>query len=165
MFSRMHKFLEDFNCIYELQFGFRAKHSRNNALIDITENVKSALDNKIHACGIFVDLQKAFDTVNHKILLDKLSHYGITGIENDLFSSYLSNRTQYVSILGFYSKIMEIPHGVPQWSVLGPLMFLIYISDFHNAIKYSKVYNFADDTNLSRIEKYPRKMQNRSIWT
>ena len=63
----MHKFPEDFNCIYELQFGFRAKHSTNHALIDITENVKSALDNKIHACGIFVDLQKAFDTVNHKI--------------------------------------------------------------------------------------------------
>ena len=101
MFTRMHKFLEDFNCIYELQFGFRAKHSTNHALIDITEKVKSALDNKIHACGIFVDLQKAFHTVNHKILLDKLSYYGIRGIANDWFSSYLSNRTQYVSILGF----------------------------------------------------------------
>ena len=101
MFSRMHKFLEDFNCIYELQFGFRAKHSTNHALIDITDNVKLALDNKIHACGIFVDLQRAFDTVNHKIRLGQLSHYGIRGIANDWFSSYLSNRTQYVSILGF----------------------------------------------------------------
>ena len=73
----MHKFLEDFNCIYELQFGFRAKHSTTHALIYITENVKSALDNKVHACGIFVDQQKAFDIVNHKILLDKISHYGI----------------------------------------------------------------------------------------
>ena len=101
----MYKFLDDFKCIYALQFGFRAKHSTNHALIDITENVKSALDNKMHACGIFVDLQMAFDTVNHKILLDKLSHYGIRGIANDWFSSYLSNRTQYVSILGFESKI------------------------------------------------------------
>ena len=101
MFSRMHKFLEEFNCIYELKFGFRAKNSTNHALIDITENVKSELDNKIRACGIFVDLQKAFDTVKHKILLDKLSHYGIRGIANDWFSSYLSNQTQYVSILGF----------------------------------------------------------------
>ena len=101
MFTRMHKFIEDFNCIYELQFGFRDKHSTNHALNDITENVKSALDKKIHACGIFVDLQKAFDTVNHKILLDKLSHHGIRGIANDWFSSYVSNRTQYVSILGY----------------------------------------------------------------
>ena len=70
MFTRMYKFLDYFKCIYALQFVFRAKHSTNHALIDITENVKSAL----HACGIFVDLQKAFDTVNYKILLDKLSH-------------------------------------------------------------------------------------------
>ena len=90
-----------YKSIYELQFGFRAKHSTNHTLIDITENVKSALDNKIHVCGIFIDLQKAFGTVNHKILLDKLSHYGIRGIANDWFSSYLSYRTQYVSILGF----------------------------------------------------------------
>ena len=95
----MLKFIEDFKCIYSLQFGFRAKHSTNHALIDITENIKHALDNKMHACGLFVDLQKAFDTFNHKILLGKLSHYGIRGIANDWFSSYLSHRTQYVSIL------------------------------------------------------------------
>ena len=97
----MHKFLEDFNCTYELKFGFQAKHYTNHALIDITENVKSVPDNKIHACWLFVDLQKAFDTVNHKILLDKHPHYGMKGITNDWFSSYLSNQTQYVSILGF----------------------------------------------------------------
>ena len=97
----MYKFLKDFKCIYELQCGFRAKHSTNNALIDITENIKSSLDNKMHDCGIFVDLQKAFDTVNHKILLGKLSHYGIRCLANDWFSTYLSNRTQYVYILGF----------------------------------------------------------------
>ena len=77
-------------------------------LIDITESVKSALDNKIHACGIFVDLQKAFDTVNNKILLDKHSHFGVRGIANYQFSSYLSNRNQYVSILGFDYKIMAV---------------------------------------------------------
>ena len=110
----------------------------------------------MHACGIFVDLQKAFDTVNHKILLDKLSHYGIT---NDWFSSYLSNRTQYVSILGFDSKIMSVPDGVPQGSVLGPLLFLIYINALHNAITFSKVYHFADDTNLLHIDKSSKKIQ------
>ena len=77
LFSRLYKFLDDFECIYSLQFGFRAKHSTNHALIDITENIRHALDNKKVACGIFVDLQKAFDTVNHNILLDKLYHYGI----------------------------------------------------------------------------------------
>ena len=79
--------------------------------------------------------------------------------ENDWFSSYLSNRTQYVSILGFESKIMSVPHGVPQGSVLGPLLFLIYINDLHNAIKYSKVYHFADDTNLLNIAKSVGKVQ------
>ena len=88
----MFKFLEDLKCIYSLQFGFRAKHSTNHALIDITENIKHALDNKMHDCGLFVDLQKAFDTVNHKILLGKLSHYGIRGIANYWFSSYLAHR-------------------------------------------------------------------------
>ena len=71
MFARLYKFLDKYKCIYSLQFGFRAKHSTNHALIDITENIRSALDNKKVACGIFVDLQKAFDTVNHNILLKK----------------------------------------------------------------------------------------------
>ena len=116
MFSRMHKFIEELNCIYDIKFGFRAKHSTNHALIDITEHVKSAFDNKIHACGIFVDLQKAFDNVNHKILLDKLSHYVIRGIANDWFSSYLSNRTQYVSILGFEWQAPWSSTSVCSWS-------------------------------------------------
>ena len=80
-------------------------------------------------------------------------------VSNDLFSSYLSNRTRYVSILGFESKIMSVAHGVPQGSVLGPLLFLIYINDLHNAIKYNIVYHFADDTNLLNIVKSLRKMQ------
>ena len=109
MFSRMFKFLEDFKCIYSLQFGFRAKHSTNRAFIDITENTKHALDNKMNACGLFVDLQKAFDTVNHKILLGKLSHYGIRGIANDWFSSYLSHRTQYFLFFDMILKLCQSP--------------------------------------------------------
>ena len=159
VFSRVYKFLDDFKCIYPLQFGFRAKHSTNHALIDITENIRHALDNKQVACGIFVDLQKAFDTVNHNILLQKLNHYGIRGLANDWFSSYLSNRTQFVSILGFDSDPKCIKHGVPQGSVLGPLLFLIYINDLNRAIKYSKVYHFADDTNLLNINNSPKKLQ------
>ena len=92
--------------------------------------------------------QKAFDTVDHEILLRKLNHYGIRGISNSWFKSYLSHRTQYVSVSGFKSTIKLIKHGVPQGSVLGPLLFLIYINDLHNAIKYRMVHHFADDTNL-----------------
>ena len=157
--SRVYAFLEDYQCIYSLQFGFRKKHSTNHALIDITETVRQALDNKKYACGVFVDLQKAFDTVNHDILINKLEHYGIRGIASDWFSSYLKNRSQFVSILGFESSTKPICHGVPQGSVLGPLLFLIYINDLHQAIKHSKVYHFADDTNLLNISKSHKEIQ------
>ena len=156
---RVYKFLEDFNCLYSLQFGFRQKHSTNHALIDITETIRSALDNKKYVCGVFVDLQKAFDTVNHEILVAKLDHYGIRGVANNWFSSYLSNRTQFVSILGFESDTKPMRHGVPQGSVLGPLLFLIYINDLHCSIKHSKVYHFADDTNLLNISNSSKRLQ------
>ena len=148
MYSRIIKFLESSKCIYPLQFGFRKQHSTNHTLINITENIRNALDSGQFACGIFVDLQKAFDTVDHEILLNKLNHYGIRGIPNSWFKSYLSCRSQYVSISGYDSTSTLIKYGVPQGSVLGPLLFLIYINDLHHAIKYSMVHHFADDTNL-----------------
>ena len=95
-----------------------------------------------------MDLEKAFDTVNHKILLKKLEHYGIRNIANKWFDSYLSDRKQFVSIGGINSSNLSITCGVPQGSILGPLLFIIYINDMHNAIKFSKVHHFADDTNL-----------------
>ena len=157
--NRVYTFLEDSQSIYSLQFGFRKKHSTNHTLINITENIRRALDDKKFACGVFVDLQKAFDTVNHDILIAKLEHYGIRGTANNWFASYLSNRSQFVSILGFDSSTKSILHGVPQGSVLGPLLFLIYINDLHVAIKHSKVYHFADDTNLLNIGDSAKQMQ------
>ena len=93
------------------------------------------------------------------ILIDKLNYYGIRGLGNEWFKSYLSNRSQYVSIQGFDSDIRETKHGVPQGSGLDPLLFLLYINDLHNAIKFSSVYHFADDTNLLNINTSPKKMQ------
>ena len=123
MFKRIYSFIEINKILYPLQFGFRTKHSTNHALVCITERIRNSLDNNKVACGVFVDLQKAFDTVNHEILLRKLNYYGFRGVINDWFRSYLYDRKQRVCINGFESKVKVIPHGVPQGSVLGPILF------------------------------------------
>ena len=123
MFTRVYEFLENSKSFYSLQFGFRKKHSTTHAIIDIIEKINQSLDKKQIVCGVFVDFQKAFDTVNHDILLKKLSHLGIKGSINEWFNSYLHKRKQFVSILGYKSNLatLTLNHGVPQGSVLGPL--------------------------------------------
>ena len=157
LYNCLYKFLETNNLIYSLQFGFRQKHSTSHARIHQTNKIREQLDKGNFACGIFVDFQKAFDTVDHQILIQKLN-YGIRGIANNWFSSYLQNRTQFVSINGFDSNVNAICCGGPQGSVLGPLLFLIYINDLHFAIKYSKVHHFADDTNLLNFNNSIKKI-------
>ena len=105
---------------------FVANHSTSHALVSITEKIREALDTGHFACGIFIDLQKAFDTVDHDILVSKLEYYGARGIAKSWFTSYLHNRKQFVTIKGFKSSLKTIKFGVPQGSVLGPLVFLIY---------------------------------------
>ena len=160
MYKRLYHFLDAHKILYNLQFGFRASHSINHALVSLTESIKNSLDNKHFGCGICIDLQKAFDTVNHQTLLTKLKHYGIRGTTLTWFSSYLSNRTQCVSVNGHISSHLKITCGVPQGSVLGPLLFLIYINDLPKSSKKLSFYLFADDTNiyfesdnLSHLEK------------
>ena len=132
----------------------------NHALINITEKIRETLDKGNIAADVFVDLQKAFDTVNHQILLKKTIKL-ITGTLHKWFRSYLSNRTQHVSVLGFNSNIQNINHGVPQGSVLGPLLFSIYINDLHRSLKHSSTYHFVDDTNLLTIAKSAKTLQSR----
>ena len=148
----MCKFFSDNNLIYPLQFGFRQKYSTVYALISLTKNIRKNLDEGKFGCGIFVDLQKAFDTVEHDILLSKLEHYGIRGLANEWFKSYLSNRKQYVSINGYDSNLADVKFDV-QGSVLGPLLFLVYINNLNQALKFCKVHHFADDTNLIQFNK------------
>ena len=148
MFKRLYEFLEVNQCIYNLQFGFRQKHSTNHALLSMTQQIRDIMESGNIAIGVFVDFQKAFDTVNHNILIKKLNHYGIRGTANKWFESYLNKRKQCVSIAGQQSEYRYINHGVPQGSVLGPLLFLVYINDLHLSIRHSTVRHFADDTNL-----------------
>ena len=156
--KRLYKFLETNNIIYSLQFGFRKNYSTTLALLNLTENIKQELDRGKFGCGIFIDFQKAFDTVDHNILLQKLSYYGVRGKSNEWFKSYLCDRKQFVSINGFQSDLSEIKCGVPQGSVLGPLLFLIYINDLHLAIKSCKIHHFADDTNLLHFNDSIKKL-------
>ena len=114
---------------------------------------------EIQVVKILVDLQKAFDTVDHQILLAKLTHYGIRGISNDWFKSYLPNCNQYVSINGFDSGFTAMNCGVPQGSDIGPILFLLYTNDLNQAIKIVKVHHFADDTNLLYLSNSIKKKQ------
>ena len=122
--------------IYSLQSGFRQNYSTSYALIYLTEIIKQSLVQGLFSCSIFVDLQKAFDTVDHGILLGKLEHYGIRGINNKCFETYVKDRQQFVSVNGYNSKCASVPIGVLQGTVLGPLLFLLYINDLNLAMKY-----------------------------
>ena len=146
IYSRVYAYLVKYDLISSKQFGFRSNHSCNHAIISLTEHVKKLLDEGHIVCGVFVDLEKAFDTVHHDILCDKLNAYGLRGKVNDLFKSYLSNRKQYVSLNGFDSSMEDIKCGVPQGSTLGPLLFLLYINDFRLCLTESSSGHFADDT-------------------
>ena len=117
------------------------------------------MDERKITLAIFVDLSKAFDTLNHYILIKKLAYYGINGIELEWFTRYLTGRSQYVEIDGVSSNIISLSTGVPQGSILGPLLFLIYMNDIPNCTKYFDFIVYADDTTLSKTIQIPALSQ------
>ena len=125
MYKGLYTFLNN-NIIYNLKFGFTQQCSAFHVLINITHNIRKALDDGNICCGVFGGLQKAFDTEDHQILLAKLNHYGICRVSNDWFKSYLSNHNHYVSINDFDSGLTTINCGLPQGSVPGPFTLLLY---------------------------------------
>ena len=160
MYYRLKSFLEKKNIFNDSQYGFREKRSTEHAILDIINQIENNMDNKMYSCGIFIDLKKAFDTVDHLILLQKLDHYGVRGVTNNWFASYLLGRQQTTQIgAKNISKKKVILSGVPQGSVLGPLLFLVYINDISNSSDQLKFYLFADDTNLLYADKNLRELE------
>ena len=133
------------------QYGFRKEHSTDLACVEIVDRIIQHLDNNETPINIYLDLSKAFDTLDHKILLAKLKFYGISGIAYSLFESYLSNRKQYVEYEDINSEIREIKTGVPQGSVLGPLLFIIYMNDISKSSTLFDFITYADDTTLNSV--------------
>ena len=144
------KFLTEQNILYFKQFGFRKNFSTAHAITNLIDSIENAFDQNKFACRVFIDLKRAFDTVDHEILFKKLWHYGI--IANDWFKSYLTNRMQYVSINGISSDLLKVSFGVPRGSFLGPLLFLLYIHDLHNSIRFFSIFHFAFHFGLLNIQ-------------
>jgi hypothetical protein len=161
IYKRVVSFLNKHNLISDAQSGFREKKS--TATQSFIEDVQKALDNKLFAVGIFLDLSKAFDVINHKLLLNKFEVYGIRGNSYSLISSYLTGGSQFVkiqhtdaktsSLMTFTSSCKELNYGVLQGSAMGPLLILLFINNLPKANQDAKIILFADDNNILLIEK------------
>ena len=146
--DRCCNFLDAKEILYKRQYGFRHNHSTYMAVLDFIKDLNNAIDDNMYTAGIFMDLSKAFDTIDHDILLHKLYHYGFRGISYKWFENYLSNRKQFVSFNGAQSSNEHVICGVPQGSILGPLLFIVYMNDICNTSTLLSFILFADDTTV-----------------
>ena len=156
IFNHLYKYLHANNLITKNQSGFRPGDSTSNQLLYLIDEIHQAFDctESFEVRAVFLDISKAFDKVWHEGLIFKLEQNGISGSPLNLLQNYLNNRKQRVVLNGCFSEFRSVESGVPQGSVLGPLLFLIYINDLENNIK-SNIKFFADDTMLFSIVKNP----------
>ena len=159
MYSRVYSFLQDTRQIYNNKYGFRANHSCEHAVGQLVGSVVKGLENRHNVACIMLDLSKAFDTIDHRILLAKLELYSIRGQTLSWFKSYLSNRKLRVKCRTISSprettsEYYEIQYGTPQGSCIGPLIFLLFINDLHLNLSASECIQFADDTTLVFVHR------------
>ena len=173
VYKRLYSFFSRFNYSQIPKFGFRKGHSTSHANCLLIDRVTAAFEKKLTTLGIFLDLSKAFDTIDHKILLHKLRHYGVRGTALNWFESYLTGRTQQVCFNDHASNnVNAINFSVPQGSILGPLLFIIYVNDFPNCLKNGTSLSFADYTSIlisgnnakSIFEKGKQELDNVNNW-
>ena len=159
MCNRLTEFAEKYEILYYCQFGFRKNHSTSLVLIHLINKISSAIDRHATTAGVFLDLSKAFDTLDHEILFAKLEHYGIRDVARRWIKSYFSCRQQFVQFNVACSTKQTIKCGVPQGSILGPLFFILYINDLPNASKLTQPLLFVDDTSIFYSHSDPNRLQ------
>ena len=148
LLDRFVKFVNSHSIISQNQFGFQKCKSTEDAISFFLDDVSESFSQKKYFGSVFCDLSKAFDCVDHEILLHKLSCYGFRGTVLKLIRSYLTNRKQYTIVNNTKSSVESITHGVPQGSILGPFFFILFINDFQKCLQKSKCVLFADDSTI-----------------
>ena len=149
LFNQLYKYLDGNNFLFDSQYGFRKHHSTELTAVELTDKIYETMDQGDIPISIFLDLSKAFDTLAHSILLNKLEYYGVKDNASRWFSSYLTGRYQYIDMKGVRSEICHIKTGVPQGSILRPLLFILYVNDMHAISEKFTFITYADDTTLT----------------